>query len=76
MMGVSGDFLAGGEGAQSGCLDRFGYPDFDVGDKIRWPATACPVKGCNAPLQSMSSGKHEFPYCRLHGIRLHSGTFD
>lgn len=37
--------------------------------------SACPVRGCNAELQTPSNGKRLPLYCPDHGIKIHTKTF-
>ncbi len=60
---------------KSECLKSFGHEDFDttLTRGGRW--TRCPLTGCSSKLQITPYRKSELPYCPVHGIRLHTGTF-
>jgi hypothetical protein len=59
----------------SDCGTRLGYEDFDPKRIVRSSPVQCPVHLCTMELAYVAYHKREIPWCRKHGIRLHSGTF-
>lgn len=59
----------------SDCGARFGYEDFDPNRVGQSRPVQCPVHECTMELVYIAYRKREIPWCRKHGIRLHSGTF-
>jgi hypothetical protein len=56
----------------AGCNAFLGHRDFDV---ARRKQGLCPVLGCESRLADVQFRGRPMPWCRKHGIRLHSGTF-
>jgi hypothetical protein len=64
---------------------QLGHADFDLARVDAIPGLNCPIRDCSAALVNLVYGKqHDSagkptrktkPWCPVHGIRLHSGTF-
>ena len=59
----------------SECLNHFGHQDFDKTRAAQRSWTRCPLTDCVAQLLPVPYRKDTLPYCPVHGIRLHTGTF-
>lgn len=61
----------------SDCSDAFGHQSFDLNAIDRSSYSRCPIWGCHAKLEEVpvdTKGTLR-PWCPVHGIRLHTGTF-